>query len=62
MIILLARYTVFKYNSVKIFKFLSGGYCSTCGGLVSAIKKNMTPVLKEEIEFSVSLGSPFCPS
>ena len=32
MIILLARYTVFKYNSVKIFKFLSGGYCSTCGG------------------------------
>ena len=25
-------------------------YCSTCGGLVSAIKKNMTPVLKEEID------------
>jgi hypothetical protein len=31
-IILLAQFAVFKYNPIKILKFLSGDYCSASGG------------------------------
>jgi len=31
-IILLARFAVFKYNSNKILRFLTGGYIDTSGG------------------------------